>query len=315
MWVVCGVSKKWFDCNRIRREACCSASAAKRVVRAKRPGWGAKLCAVSRGVKMGAITSFLRFNKHLSLRMIPDHVHEANVFGVYKKIGTIVLSHPEVHRVADVGAGKDWQFPIYYKDWYGIELIGIDIDSEEMKDNAALDRRIVCSATGDIPLEDGSIDLVSAHSGVEHFEDNERFLRNAYRILRPGGYLLALFPNRYALFALANRLLPAALAKRLLRISMGETDLLGFKAYYDRTNYSAFRRISERTGFEIVYYLPGYLTSTYLAFFNPLFLISYGLDTANYMLGIRNLATYNLFLLQKPAPDGLKQPLRLYAWK
>lgn len=264
---------------------------------------------------MGAVTSFFNLNKRLSLRMIPDHVHEANVFGVYKKIGTIALSHPQVHRVADIGAGKHWQFPVYYKDWYGIQLLGLDIDANEMRENEALDEQIVCSATGDIPLADGEVDLVTAHSGVEHFEDNERFLRNAYRILRAGGYLLSLFPNRYAPFAIANRLLPPALAKRLLRMSMGETDLLGFKAYYDRTNYSAFRRMSEGVGFEIAYYLPGYLSSQYLAFFNPLFLVWYGIDTANYMLGIRNLATYNLFLLQKPCPDEPKQPLQLYAWK
>lgn len=264
---------------------------------------------------MGAVTGFFNLNKRLSLRMIPDHVHEANVFGAYKKVGAIALSHPRVHRVADIGAGKNWQFPPYYKDWYGITLIGIDIDAEEMRENRALDERIACSATGDIPLDDGSVDLVTAHSGVEHFEDNERFLRNAYRILRPGGYLLALFPNRYAAFAMANRLLPPALAKRLLRVSMGDTDLLGFKAYYDRTNYSAFRRMSETVGFEVAYYLPGYLSSTYLAFFNPLFLVSYAIDTANYMLGVKNLATYNLFLLEKSAPGEPKQPLQLYAWK
>jgi SAM-dependent methyltransferase len=265
---------------------------------------------------MGALKSFFDANRRFSQRITPAHLHEADVSGHYRKIGTIVMSHPQVRRVADAGAGGQWQFPAHYKDWYGLELIGLDIDGAAMDGNTALDRRIVCDAAGEVPLDDGSVDLVMASSGVEHFPDNRRFLQNVFRILRPGGFLLAQFPSRYAPFALANRLLPPAQAKRLLRLSMGETDLLGFKAYYDRTNYSAFRALSERVGFREIYHQPGYFSSCYFEFFSPLFAVSYVFDMVRYALGIRDLASYNLFLLEKPSPDGsAAQPFRLYAWK
>lgn len=38
------------------------------------------------------------------------------------------------------------------------------------------------------------------HSGVEHFRDTELAFRNLLRALRPGGFILAQFPNRYAPF-------------------------------------------------------------------------------------------------------------------
>ena len=264
---------------------------------------------------MTRLSGFLNANRRLSQRATPNHVHEANVFGVYRKIGTIVLSHPGVSKVADIGAGKEWQFPPYYKQWYHIELIGIDIDGDEMKSNLALDERIVCDATGTIPLSDGSVDLVMVHSGIEHFEDNERFLANMFRLLRPGGFFLAQFPGRYAPFAIANRLLPTWLAKRVLRVSMGDTDVLGFKTFYDRTNHSAFKAISENVGFRQIYYVPGYFSSSYFEFFSPLFLFSYMFDTLRYGLGLKETASYNLFLLQKPLPGPDPEPFSLYAWK
>jgi SAM-dependent methyltransferase len=125
----------------------------------------------------------------------------------------------------DVGVGKAWQLPSYYKYWYGIELIGLDIDGSEMKNNDTLDQKIVCDVVAGIPLADGQIDLIMVHSGrrarAQHSSDNEHFLRNAFRILRPGGFLLAEFPGRFAPFAMANRRLPDRLAKHLLRVAMG----------------------------------------------------------------------------------------------
>ncbi len=264
---------------------------------------------------MENMKGFWQANRQLSQRMTPRHVHEANVFGAYRKIGTIVLSHPQVSRVADVGAGKEWQFPAYYKSWYGIHLIGLDIDGDEMVGNAALDERIVCDAVEAIPLPDASVDVVMVHSGIEHFHDNERFLRNVFRILRPGGFMLAQFPGRYAPFAIANRLLPDWVAKKVLKVSMGETDALGFKAYYDRTNYKAFSKLARDAGFHETYHLPGYFSSSYFEFFSPLFVLSYAYDMLRYSAGNREIASYNLFLLQKPSAEPDFEPFSLYAWQ
>jgi SAM-dependent methyltransferase len=263
---------------------------------------------------MGATGRFFALNRRISRALTPAHVHECNVFGAYRKVSAMLLSHPDVTCVVDVGAGKSWHLPRHYKNWYNIRLVGLDIDGGEMAENDLLDDRIECDVVTGIPLASGSADLVMVHSGVEHFSDTGRFLDNAYRLLRPGGFLLGQFPGRYALFAIANRLLPRRLTRPLLRHLMDSEDL-GFPAIYDRTNYSSFRKLVARSGFQERYYLPGYYGSTYFEFFVPLYLLSYAADMARFAVGIKDLASYNLWVLQKPGdrsrPD---EPFAFHAW-
>ena len=261
---------------------------------------------------MELLHSIFDYNRRLSRRCTPSHVQETNVFGAYSKIGALLMSRPDVKRVLDCGAGPNWHFPEHYKRWYGLTLVGLDIDGNEMVGNRALDEAIECDVTKAIPVEPESFDLMTVYSGIEHFSDNEAFLRHAYSALRPGGFMLAQFPSRYAPFAIANRVLPGWAAARLLHFSMREDEeRLGFKAHYDRTNYKAFRAMAEVVGFEAAYYAPGYYSSTYAEFFFPLWLASYAYDVVRFGLGVRDLASYNLFVLRKPGGDA--ERLTLYA--
>jgi SAM-dependent methyltransferase len=264
---------------------------------------------------MSLLNNFIAVNKRVAETITPNHVHEANVFGMYRKLGTILMSHPRLSTVVDVGAGRSWQFPSYYKEWFNIRLIGLDIDQSEMADNELLDDMIECDVVSHIPLEPGSVDLFMIHSGIEHFQDNELALRNLFQALRPGGFILAQFPNRFAPFAIANRLLPQKAARWLLNKFMGPTTELGFTAYYDRTNYSSFHKICKRVGFNDIYYSPGFFSSSYYGFFLPLFACSYAFDMLSFALGIKNLASYNLWILQRPGDSIVNQPFSFYAWR
>jgi SAM-dependent methyltransferase len=184
-----------------------------------------------------------------------------------------------------------------------------------MEPNNSLDKKIECDVVADIPLADDSVDLFTISSGVEHFSNNERFLENAYRKLRPGGFFIAQFPSRYAPFAIANRMLPPRFTRRLLDSSMGSTSReLGFPAHYDRTHYSAFKKLCSRVGFQEVYHLPGYYSSSYCEFFVPLYLLSYAFDAVAFSMGIKQLAAYNLWILIKPTAERQEQAFKLYAW-
>jgi len=258
---------------------------------------------------------FFAANRRISQAITPRHIDEANVFGAFRKIGALLLSRPDVRTVVDVGAGKSWQFPRHYKRWYGIHLIGLDIDGAEMALNDALDEKIECDVCVEIPLPDNSADLCMVHSGIEHFPDNRKFLEDALRILRPGGCLVAQFPSRYAPFVIVNRLLPERISRWILDKTMGErARLLGFHARYDRTDFASFRRMFTAVGFEESYHLPGYSSSVYCEFFLPLFALSYMYDALTFTLGIRQLAAYNFWVLRKPAPGVEEEPLCLYAW-
>lgn len=262
------------------------------------------------------LREFVAANKRISKAITPRHVHEANVFGAYHKLAALLMSHPDVRTVVDVGAGKKWHFPQHYKEWFGLHLIGLDISAAEMAPNTALDEKIECDVVEDIPLSDGSVDLFTVSSGVEHFSNNERFLQHAYQKLRPGGFFIAQFPSRYAAFAIANRLLPHRFTRRLLDGAMLDDEHdLGFRAYYDRTHYSAFKRMANGVGFRELYHLPGYYSSAYFEFFVPLYLVSYAIDAMAFGLGVKHLAAYNLWILVKPDPNtATEEPFKLYAW-
>jgi SAM-dependent methyltransferase len=222
------------------------------------------------------LASFSCVNRRIARAITPKHVHEANVFGVYRKVGAMLMSHPQVIQVVDVGAGRQWQFPPYYKDWYRIRLVGVDIDLDEMMDNDVLDEKVECDIVDGVPFEPGSIDLFMVHSGIEHFSDTEQALRNLFVALRPGRFILAEFPNRFAHFAILNRLLPTALSRWLLDHFLGSSpEVLGFIAHYNNTNYSGFNKICQKVGFRQLYFLPGYYGSFYFEFFLPIYVCSY----------------------------------------
>ncbi len=75
-----------------------------------------------------------------------------------------------------------------------------------------------------LPLDDDSVDTVTALAVVEHLNDPEPFIREAHRILKPGGLLILTTPSPRA------RPLLEFLAYRIHVIS--EADIADHKHYY-----------------------------------------------------------------------------------
>lgn len=179
-----------------------------------------------------------------------------------------------------------------------------------MVGNEVLDERMAWDVARGIPLPRDSVDLLMVDSAVEHFADIEAFLRNAYGVLRPGGFVVMQFPGRYAPFAILNRALPQHVSRWLLDRLIGgfAMEELGFSAHYDRTHYSAFQHLCRQLRFDRLYHLPGYCSSSCFEFLAPLYLLFYAYDMLRYALGIRNLASYHLWVLQKPGGGRRADP-------
>jgi len=59
--------------------------------------------------------------------------------------------------------------------------------------------RFFISESSRLPFEDNSIDLIISDQVFEHIKDQVGVLRELYRIMRPGGVALHIFPSRYCL--------------------------------------------------------------------------------------------------------------------
>ena len=106
-------------------------------------------------------------------------------------------------------------------------------------------------------------------------------------------------------------ILPTPIARSLLRrLVPGSEGVLGFKAHYDRTSYRQFSRMAERTGFEVLRCSCSYYSSVYFRFFLPLYLASLLLDHLRHALAVKSLASFYLFILEKPAAASAPEVTR-----
>jgi len=249
---------------------------------------------------VGVLRWLINLNVALSRRFDSQNLSEYGAQVEYLRIVTLLFSVPDVGSVLDVAAGGHWHFPSYYKTAYGLHVTGIDIDEENLKVNRDLDGFVVGDVCSGGLLGPGNYDLLTCYSGIEHFPDVESFLGSAFASLRGGGALVAQFPSSLAPFAILNRLLPQELKRYLIRkLSPAKTDEIGYPAVYDRCKYSSFKASAERCGFEVEYYLPTYMSSSYFYPFFPAIIASQALDYLRLIFGTRNMASYNLFLLRR----------------
>ena len=202
--------------------------------------------------------------------------------------------------ILDIGAGRESQYVPLIRDRAEKYLIGMDVDGGEISRNKALDRAIVADACAPFDLPPASVDLALAKSVVEHLPDVQQFLRNVHQVLAPQGRLVVFFPGRNAPFAIINRILPESVKDRLLNALVpGHDGIVGFKTYYDNTVYSAFSAALQSTGFVKEDERVSYFSSSYFAFFLPVYAMSLLVDLSRSALGIKELASYYVFVARK----------------
>lgn len=251
-------------------------------------------------VRTGLLARFVRANIALSNRLTPEHLLENDADIWFEAHANELLDNSAVRRIADIGAGREWHFRHDTLTRYAQHLIGFDIDADEMVFNRDLDEAIECDVTKGMPIEAASIDLMTISSGVEHFSDNRAFLAHAARVIKPGGRMIAKFPNRRAPFALLNRAIPNWLAQKLLyTLRPGSEGKLGFKAYYDRCLHSVFSDDARKAGFEVETSYVSCNSSEYFKFFVPLYLVSLAVDWLRAATGNKDLSSHMVFVLRR----------------
>jgi SAM-dependent methyltransferase len=97
-------------------------------------------------------------------------------------------------RVLDAGCGLGLYVRRFAE--LGAQAHGIDIDPDKVR-QARLTLPLVREGSAEaLPYEDGAFDVVFSNEVLEHVQDDALAVREACRVLRPGGHLVIFAPNR-----------------------------------------------------------------------------------------------------------------------
>lgn len=250
------------------------------------------------------IRSFIAANVRLSLALhnrLPWRF-KRDFFSFYYELVADHVTREKPAVALDAGCGRRTDFmellpssPTYF--------IGLDFDFEELRHNRDIAHLLVADATKTLPIADGTIDILTTRSVLEHLADSEQFFRESCRVLSPGGTAIHIFPGRNAPFALLNRLLSNRMANRLLSWFYPEIEGgWGYPAFYDNCSYRSVRAALKRSGFEIEGIHCRFYQATYYRAFLPAYLLFLTYDLMLWMLRAKRLSSQLIVIARKKGP-------------
>lgn len=171
-----------------------------------------------------------------------------------------VIDRESSRTVLEIGSGANPTLAPEEVTARGLHYTTNDLDAGELaKAGPAYETLLLDMATaGRGALPSASFDLVFSRMVNEHVADGERYYRNIYDALRPGGVTAHCFSTLYALPFVVNRLVPERLASRLLDVfnprDRYQQDKFPARYSWSRGPSERMRRRLTALGYEVVEY-------------------------------------------------------------
>jgi ubiquinone/menaquinone biosynthesis C-methylase UbiE len=166
--------------------------------------------------------------------------------------------------VLDLGCGRGGVVELLWRD---VKLAaGLDPDSPSLAEHRVPGMPVVRGVGESLPFTDESFDLIVCLWVFEHLNDPAATLREARRILRPGGHFVFLTPNLRNPLMVVNRIGKAlpSLQRRLVPRFYGREGADTFPVQYRANTVEAIRTHASHAGLQ-VYDLRVVPDPTYLA--------------------------------------------------
>lgn len=128
-------------------------------------------------------------------------------------------------------------------------VLGID-RAADVKENGSLTHALR-GTMEDMPLKDGSVDLILCRYVLEHLVEPTRAFREMSRVLREKGKLVLLTPNLWHYVTLLSRLMPWEVHRWFNR-AYGVADNDTFRTFYRANTRRRIARLASRAGLRVV---------------------------------------------------------------
>ena len=116
-------------------------------------------------------------------------------FGQDRRLDLIRKYAPlEGRRILDIGCGLG----VYVRKFrqFSDRVAGIDIDPKRLREGARTTPGLMLAVGEHLPFREGAFDVIVLNEVIEHVQDDRATLREAMRVLAPGGHVVIYAPNR-----------------------------------------------------------------------------------------------------------------------
>ena len=107
----------------------------------------------------------------------------------------VALSYVVGNRIIDIGCGEGITLEKLVKNHHGKQITGIDSEPENIAICQKHGLPVQYGTVFNLPFEADSVDCVLFFEVIEHLDESENALTEIFRVLRPGGRLILIFPN------------------------------------------------------------------------------------------------------------------------